>query len=172
MAANTRAVPAALPLSAAIWPGSRASLQRKNFAIKFPPSLLALLLAAPCSAAPAIVPIAKANAWTGNYLFTMMNAMPPSANGETLCLTVNQTGGILGVPASGTWTTPSLPLPGQFIQQGQRLIFLYADASQSIFVETAITDGTISAGYFVLGAPTTEGGVSLTSDLRIAAAGC
>jgi hypothetical protein len=149
-----------------------ADWELKNLAIKFRASVFTLLLAGPCNAAPEIVPGTQINGWAGNYLFTMTNAVPPSVNGETLCLTVAQTGDVLGVAASGTWTTPSLPQPGQFIQQGQRLIFLYADANQSIFIETAITDGTISAGYFVLGGPITGGGVSVTSDLTIAAGGC
>ena len=135
-------------------------------------AVFTLLLCGPCGAAPGVVPIAKARNWSGNYLFTLMNAVPPSASGETLCLTVTQSGGILGNPVSGTWTTPSLPQPGQFTQQGQRFIFVYADQNQSIFVEIPITGGAITTGYFVLGAPTREGGVSETADLAIAAGGC
>jgi hypothetical protein len=143
-----------------------------SLVMRFHLAVLTLLFSGPCVAAPGVVPVTKAGNWSGNYLFTLTNAVPPSADGESLCLTVTQSGGILGNAVSGTWTTPSLPQPGQFTQQGQRLIFVYADTHQSIFVEIPITGGAITSGLLVLGAPTTAGGVSETANLTIAAGGC
>ena len=86
--------------------------------------LVAALLASPlalATATPALAALDVSGTW--NITFQLD---PTLGVGATQCLSFTKTGGVLGLPSSGTWTSPSFSgWGGQYVvSKGNRLRFI------------------------------------------------